>query len=217
MSKISQIFVWIRWLALVAVLILLFCILCNQWVASATRSKMTHTIAELPNNSVGLVLGTSRYGPGGYTNLYFAHRIEAAWQLYKAGKIKHFILSGDNSRVSYNEPIEMQKALIEKGVPPEAITLDYAGFRTLDSVVRCKEVFQQHKFTIISQKFHNHRALFIARYYGLDAVAFNAKAVAYNAKRMYIREMLARCKAVLDLYILHKKPKFLGEKIDIEG
>ena len=103
-----------------------------------------------------------------------------------------------------------------KGVPESAITLDFAGFRTLDSVVRSKKVFQQNKITILSQRFHNHRAIFIADRYGIDAVAYNA-ADAFSGvnTKTELREYLARCKAVIDLYILKKQPKFLGEKIDI--
>ena len=123
---------------------------------------------------------------------------------------------GDNGNRGYNEPEDMKQALLEKGVPEKAMTLDYAGFRTLDSVVRCKEVFQQTDFIIVSQAFHNHRALFIARQKGMAAVAFNARSVGgASGLKLNLREYLARTKAVLDLYFLKKNPRFLGEKIDI--
>ena len=98
----------------------------------------------------------------GNNNLYFDYRILAAVELYKAGKIKYILISGDNRKKDYNEPEEMKKALIQKGVPAKFIYLDYAGFRTLDSVVRAKEVFGQNQLTIISQRFHNERAIYLA-------------------------------------------------------
>ncbi len=126
------------------------------------------------------------------------------------------LVSGDNRLKSYNEPKQMQAALLERGVPESAITLDYAGFRTLDSVVRSKAVFGQQKITIISQKFHNQRALFIANRRGVTAVGYNAKDVSFRLGiKIRLREYLARCKAILDIIILNKQPKFLGEKITI--
>ena len=145
--------------------------------------------------------------------MYFKYRINPAVELYRAGKIKHIIVSGDNSLKEYNEPKQMQQALIQKGVPESAITLDYAGFRTLDSVVRGKKVFGQQKFIIISQKFHIERALFIAHKYGIDAIGFAAldPPEKYSIKTK-VREVFAKTKAVIDLYIINKKPKFLGKK-----
>ena len=130
-------------------------------------------------------------------------------------KIKYIIVSGDNSTKEYNEPFNMQKDLIEKGVNSEDIFLDYAGFRTLDSVIRSKEIFGQKNITIISQKFHNERAIFIAKSKDIQAVGFNAKDVSlkYGLKTR-LREYLARVKMVMDI-ALNKQPKFLGEKIII--
>lgn len=168
---------------------------------------------KIPETEVALLLGTSRYTIRGNTNLYFKYRIQAVVALFKSNKIKHIIVSGDNSITSYNEPREMRKALIAQGVPEESITLDYAGFRTLDSVVRCKEVFGQNDFIIISQQFHVERALFIADKFNINAIGFAAK----NPPEKYsfktnIREYFARTKAIIDIYILNTQPKFLGEK-----
>lgn len=162
------------------------------------------------------MLGTSRYTKRGFENPYFANRIKAAVQLYKKGKIKHILVSGDNRLKEYNEPRFMLNALLKEGIPESAITMDFAGFRTLDSIVRCREVFGQQKTTIISQKFHNQRALFLANHRKLDAVGFNAQDVplAWSWKVRF-REYLARCKAVLDL-IVNKQPKFLGERVPID-
>jgi SanA protein len=129
------------------------------------------------------------------------------------GKIDHLILSGDNRSMYYNEPIEMRKALIKLGVPTTAITLDYAGLRTLDSIVRCKEIFGQNRITIITQPFHSYRALFISRYYDIEAVAMvTDEQDGEYSFRIRLREYFARTKAVLDLYILKTSPRFFRRK-----
>jgi SanA protein len=152
----------------------------------------------------------------GGPNLYFVYRINAAVTLYESGKITNIIISGDNSRKEYNEPQNMKDELIKRAVPADKIYLDYAGFRTYDSVYRMKEIFGQSSFTIISQEFHNQRALYIANALQIEAVGFNAKDVdSYNGFKTKVREKLARVKLMLDL-IFGKKPKFLGEKITIE-
>lgn len=193
-----------------------FIVVCNLWIEKSTKNQVFDAVQEIPTNKVGLVLGTSKYTKNGYENPYFHYRIEAAAQLFHSRKVKHLIVSGDNRLKSYNEPKEMQAALIDRGIPESAITLDYAGFRTLDSVVRSKAIFGQQKITIISQKFHNQRALFIANNRGVEAVAYNAKDVPIRlGLKTMIREYLARCKAILDIIILNKQPKFLGEKVII--
>ena len=190
---------------------------CNFWVEYSTRKQVFDSITSLPTNDVGVVLGTSRYTKRGYDNPYFYNRIRAAVELYERGKIKHIIVSGDNSLKEYNEPKHMRKALINRGIPEKVITMDFAGFRTLDSVVRSKKVFGQKSITIISQEFHNQRAAFIANYRGVEAVGFNAEDVPLGFSwKTRIREYFARCKAVLDIVILNKQPKFLGEEIIID-
>ena len=202
---------------IITLLVIAFAIGSNKWVVNSTADRIYNSVAEMPANDVGLVLGANPKIRNKYPNPYFNNRIAAAVDLYKNGKVKHLIVSGDNHKHSYNEPEEMQKALMNAGVPESAITLDYAGFRTLDSVVRSKKVFQQEKITILSQKFHNHRAVFIANRYGIDAVAYNAKDTFAGVRnKTNMREFLARCKAVLDLYVLRKQPKFLGDKIEIK-
>jgi len=175
----------------------------------------THTDS-IPATNVGLLLGTVKNQQNGQINLYFKYRIEAAAALFKAGKIKHILVSGDNHVKGYDEPEDMRQALIAAGVPDSCITLDYAGFRTLDSVIRCWKVFGQSKFTIISQNFHNERAVFLARHYGLEVAGYNATDVnQHYGLRTRIREYFARVKAALDVYILNKQPKFLGKKEEI--
>ena len=202
--------------AIVCLLAILFTFLCNIWIKSSTQANIYDTPSDIPQNHVALVLGTKEKLYSGKTNPYFKYRIKAAAELYHAGKVNHFIVSGDNHTHAYNEPEDMQQALIALGIPEEKITLDFAGFRTLDSVVRCKKIFLTEELTIISQEFHNQRALFIAKRYGMDAIAYNAKDVSLQlGSRVMAREYFAKVKAVLDLYILRKQPKFLGKTIEI--
>jgi len=187
---------------------------CRWIVVRAGEGRLYDNAADIPCRDVGLLLGTSDKLANGHSNPYFKKRIAAAACLYKAGKIRHILVSGDNSRKDYDETAMMKTALLAAGVPETAMTVDCAGFRTLDSVVRAKEVFGLSKFTIISQRFHDQRSLFIARHYGIDAIGFCAGNVDLRYKTQ-IREAFARVKAVLDLYLLNTKPKFLGPKIEI--
>ncbi|MBX2898691.1 MAG: YdcF family protein [Cyclobacteriaceae bacterium] len=189
----------------------------NLWVISSTQSRVLTDYRHLPDSGVALVLGTSHRLSNGDPNPFFHNRMETAAALYQQGKIVHFIVSGDNRTKYYNEPLEMQKALIKLGVPATAITLDYAGLRTLDSIVRCKEIFGQQSITIITQPFHSYRALFISDYYKVNAVALVASEPEdERATRVYAREYLARAKAVLDLYLLGTEPRHLGDKEPIQ-
>jgi SanA protein len=191
----------------------IFLVVCNVWIVTSTEDKVFSDLSKLPNHRVALVLGTSHKSVGGGPNPFFEFRIKIAGELYRLGKIDHFILSGDNSTPFYNEPIEMKKALIKEGVPPSAITLDYAGLRTLDSVVRSQAIFGQDKITIITQSFHSYRALFISDFYHIDAVAMVAEDPELDRTfKVRLREYLARTKAVLDLYIFNTAPRHMGEK-----
>ncbi len=188
---------------------------CN-WRVSTESLRTFQSLTDLPVNRVGLVLGCSEKGRGGRENLFFKHRMEAARQLFEAGKIEYILVSGDNHRADYDEPTDMKNALVALGVPAERIVCDYAGFTTLDSIVRCKEVFRQTSVTIISQQFHNERAVYIARAHGMDAVGFNAEGVgAGRGLKTYVREAGSRVKAVWDVNIISRKPKFLGEPVII--
>lgn len=199
-------------LALIFVFVLLLAG-CNLWIVKSTEAKVYSDLSKLPGHRVGLVLGTSYRSAGGGPNPFFDNRIKTAADLYRLGKIDHFILSGDNSTRFYNEPVEMRKALINAGVPLSAVTLDYAGLRTLDSVVRSKQIFGQDKITIITQSFHSYRALFISDFYDIDAVAMVAEDPEFDrAFRVQLREYLARTKAVLDLYVFKTEPHHLGKK-----
>lgn len=188
----------------------------NAWVIYSTRKQVHQSLESLPSTDVALVLGTSKKLSNGEENPYFNYRIEAADKLYKSGKIKHLILSGDNETRYYNEPQYMNEALLAKGIPESAITLDYAGFRTLDSVVRCKKIFGQTKFIIITQRFHSYRAVFIANHLGVETTAYVANNIPLTQSfSVVFREILARPKAILDLYILNITPRVMGEKEDV--
>lgn len=187
----------------------------NFKIEKDTKDFVTSDLSKIPNEKVGLVLGTGKTLANGTPNLYFTYRMDAAAELYHAGKIKYLIVSGDNSRKNYNEPEDMKLALIEKGIPEHHIFEDFAGFRTLDSVVRAKEIFGQSSYIIISQRFHNERAVFLAQQNGIDAFGYNAKDVNRAAGfKTNLREKFARAKVYLDLWV-GIEPKFGGEKISI--
>jgi SanA protein len=217
-SKVAKIFTKkIIILATIIILLPIFAtILADNIIKLTSKNYLYSDILLMPENKVGLVLGTSKYLSNGRINLYYKYRIEAATALYKAGKIKYIVVSGDNSRKTYDEPTQMKDDLIAGGVPEDVIYLDYAGFRTLDSVVRIKEIFSQSNFTIISQRFHNERAIYLAKRYGLNAVGFNACDVnKYSGFKTNLREKFARVKVFVDFFT-NKQPKFLGEKVEIE-
>lgn len=189
--------------------------LCNKIIVDAARDKLYSDLNQIPFNKVGILLGTSKYGQLGRINPYYDYRIKAAINLLKNKKIKYVIISGDNSRKDYNEPESMRSDLIQGGIDSTSIYLDYAGFRTFDSIIRLKEIFGQDSVTIISQQFHNERALYIAYKEGIVAIGFNAKE-AGNIQGLETpwREKLARVKMFLDFWT-GKKPKFSGSKIII--
>jgi SanA protein len=190
-------------------------VLATLRINRSTDNQVFNDVSQVPVNKVGLLLGTSKLLRSGKPNQYFGNRILAANQLYRAGKIQYIVISGDNGRQGYNEPKEMKAELVKLGVPSEKIYLDYAGFRTYDSVYRLRDIFGQGSFTVISQEFHNRRAIYIAQELGLQAVGFNANDVdAYNGFKTQLREKFARVKVFIDL-LMNKKPKFLGEKIKI--
>ena len=189
-------------------------VLATLLIESSAGEYLYDSTDDIPYNRAGLLLGTTPYSPGGGINPYFYERIDAAARLYRAGKVSMIIVSGDNATRKYNEPRAMRRALIRAGVPGKAIVFDCAGFRTLDSIVRASLVFGQSSVTIISQRFQNLRAVYIARANGMRAIAYNASDSG-NWKVM-AREYLSRVKCLIDLYVLHTKPRFLGAPIEIE-
>ncbi|RGN38426.1 SanA/YdcF family protein [Bacteroides oleiciplenus] len=207
----------IKWSILTGIFLILSAILCANYSVEHTAKEFIYQdVSSIPRNKAGLLLGTSKLLRSGQPNQYFQNRIQATVDLYKAGKIEVVVISGDNSREGYNEPEDMKSELVQQGIPENKIYLDYAGFRTLDSVIRMEKIFGQKNFTIISQNFHNQRAIYIAHAKGLQAIGFNAENVnAYSGFKTQLREKFARVKLFLDLWT-GKNPKFLGEPIVIQ-
>lgn len=205
----------IKYTLSVIVLTAIIITLANYTIQKNAKNKVFSDANLIQKNKVGLVLGTSKYLRNGTVNLYFKYRINATIELFNNNKIEYILISGDNSSEGYDEPTDFKEELISNGVPENRIFLDYAGFRTLDSVVRAKLVFGLDSFTLISQEFHNERALYLATKNGINAVAYNAKDVSnrYGIK-VKIREYFARTKVFIDI-LFKVKPKFLGPKIEI--
>ena len=179
-------------------------------VERRAAGRVYSDVESIPAREYGLLPGTSRLVHGKYLNAYFFNRINAAVELYKAGKIRKIIVSGDNGRTDYNETGDMERELIAEGVAPEDVLSDYAGFRTLDSVVRARNLFGADELTVISQRFHCERAIYLASEHGIDAVGFEADDIALRSVRIRIavRETFARVLAALDAEILKTKPHF---------
>jgi SanA protein len=208
------------WLGLVllGVLGLSLVTVANWWVLHSTRDAIVADSARLPVNDVALVLGTSRYnGNGSNDNPFFLGRMSTAARLYHEGKVRHLLVSGDNGHAGYDEPTWMRDALMERGVPRSAITLDCAGFRTLDSMARAKAVFGLHRFTIVTDDFHLARAVFLARAFDLDVVGFPSEHVPYWwSKKARTRELASRTVACLEVCLRHTKPRCYGPPVKIE-
>ncbi|MFA0566937.1 MAG: SanA/YdcF family protein [Vibrio gallaecicus] len=189
----------------------------DLWVSWQAKGRIIMSIESVPEREVAVVLGTSKY-LGRTLNEYYSHRIDAAIALFEQNKIRQFLLSGDNAHRSYNEPWTMKRDLLKAGVPEDRINLDYAGFRTLDSIVRAKEIFDTDNFLIITQKFHCERALFIAHSFDINAQCLAVSGpTKHSGITIRLREVFARSKAFLDLYIIGTMPKFLGPKEPIQA
>src|SRR5579871_6317361 len=167
---------WIGVLMLCGVVLLagLSLLACRR-LDSVAAPYMRDDPAEVPEMDVALVLGAAPIGPEGGPNRYFEYRLDAAAALWKAGKVKYLLVSGDNSTPDYDEPSAMRAGLIKRGVPADAIYRDFAGLRTWDSVVRAQSIFGQKRLIIVSQRFHLSRALFLARETGIEACGFEAR------------------------------------------
>jgi len=206
-----RLFKWLAILFLTGILAVVAIDLCISWQA---KPYLYTDIKDVPYRKAALLLGTNKYIATGKKNYYYLYRIRAAAALWKAGKVKAIIVSGTNDSQYYNETRSMYKDLVKEGIPQIYIAKDFAGFRTLDSIVRAEAIFDLKEYIIISQKFHLERAIFIARAKGQDVIGFEAKSREGTkaAYRMQLREYLARVKAFLDVYILKTEPKFYGKK-----
>jgi len=203
MNKKIKICAWL--VAIVAVVCLALMLICNQIVVNNAEGKVFSDIDSIKYNKVGLLLGTTPQARiGRITNYFFIYRIDAAEQLYKAGKIEKILISGDDDSLDgVNETECMRDSLVARGVPANAIILDGKGYRTIRSVINANKVYGLKSFTIISQKFHNERAIYQAEHLGLDVEniqAYNAKMpTSRRAFLTTIREYFARVKMFMDL------------------
>ena len=208
----------LKWLFFITLfLVALYYIALYQYNQVSKNSKpfIFTSIEKIPPKRAVLVLGCSKYLKNGRTNYFYKYRIEATVKLFKAKKVKAIIVSGDNGNKDYDEPTQMHDDLVEAGIPSKYIQLDYAGFRTLDSIVRAKAIFDLEDYIIVSQRFHLERAIYIAHAKKQKVLGFVAKGFPNTiwAKRMRRRELLARLKAFLDVEIFGVEPKFYGKKV----
>jgi len=191
---------WFRYSAIALFLALCLALTCNLLINILAEGKLYDNPTDVPRMRVGLVLGTSERLPGGQRNPFFTNRITTAAELYKQGQVQVLLVSGDNRTVYYDEPAMMRQALMRQGVPDHAIWRDAGGTRTIDSILRCRRVFGQSECIIVSQRFHNQRALFLALAVGLKAVACNAPPVTgWPGVRVELREVGAKVLALWDL------------------
>ena len=199
--------IWFSRMALSGLFVFIeFVLLTNIVILIYSTTRLVKDPAEIPTQKEVLLLGTNKHTKSGKDNVYYYTRIEAVVELYKAGKVKRIIISGDNSKKNYNEPHDMMRDLVKRGVPRRVIIFDYAGFRTLDSIVRLKTENHVTDVIIVSQRFHVERALFLAWFYNIEAKAFVAKGG--MTMGMIKRELLAKPKVLMDLFLFNMQPKF---------
>lgn len=204
----------IKWIFLSIMVMGLGLLVVDTYVSKQAEPNLFDDIKKIPAKKAALVLGTAKYMVGGGKNYFYTYRIRAAAALFKAGKVKAIVVSGDSSTKYYDETSKMRNDLIREGVPQKYITLDTLGVSTLDSVLRAEAIFDLKDYIIVSQRFHLERALFISRAKGQKTIGFMAKDIPGTAAayRMKGREYLARAKAFLDVTILQTQAKFYGKK-----
>lgn len=209
-TKRSCLVVWVRRLLLLG---LVLCILfvgfvwyANHAATRAGKGILFDDVNDVPKQRAGLVFGCSEK-LGTRDSLHFKYRIEAAAELWRAGKVDKLIVSGLEEPY-YDEPSTMAQALIAAGVPRDKIWGDGKGVRTLDSVLRAKRIPGLDSLIVVSQRYQNERAAYIAKAHGIKVYGYNARDVeGYTARR----EILARVKMWMDINITHKKPIHPGK------
>jgi SanA protein len=207
----------LKWIiAFLFILVIVIITIANNKIDKSANGLVYNDLDQIPHNKVGLLLGTSKLLKSGQTSLFFTNRIKATVDLFHARKIDFIVASGDNSKKDNNEPLDMKNELVKLGIPENKIFIDYGGYRTYESVIRLNKVFGQKRFTIISQDFHNRRAIYISQQMDLQAIGFNAKDVdSFTGFKAKLREKFARVKVFID-FIVKKEPKSLEQQIEIK-
>lgn len=203
--------------------IALFCsmvvvaVIANYYALQKFSARFSEqNLEKIPAKYTAIVFGAGLRKDSTPTSI-LADRLDAGIALYQAGKAKKILVSGDNRRHGYDEPEAMKRYLLEKGIPPQDIFLDYAGFDTYSTLYRAHKVFQVQDAILVSQQYHLDRALYIGKHLSMDVVGFPSDQRKYSKAIVYhAREMASRAKAQLDL-LRHRKPHFLGDAIDIHG
>jgi SanA protein len=186
----------------------------NAWVKRQAE-PLIHQARDVSHAQTAIVLGAF-VSPRGELCPMLEDRVETAIQLFKAGKVDSLLMTGDHGKVDYDEANAMKRYAVKKGVPADKIFTDHAGFNTYDSMVRARQVFGVETAVVVTNGFHLERAVFLARTQGIKAEGVVADLRPYTYYYGH-REFLARCKAVLNTYLLRPEPKFLGPAIPITG
>jgi SanA protein len=208
----------VRWFGLCFLAGVLLLVGLNMWMVLRSRSRVATVVEAVPATPLALVLGTSKTLVSGRINVHWRGRMDAAAALWKAGRVKHILVSGDNRRMDYNEPRDMRDGLVERGVPVSAIHLDYAGLRTLDSVIRAQEIFGVTRCVIVTDDFHLPRALWLADRRGMEVTGFHGPGLPWELSgKSRTREWLARINAAMEEWVLGTEATHYGEREIIPG
>ena len=191
----------LKWLSLPVLVCIAAAFYSNHIINKSAEGKTYSEPSAIPHRSTALLLGTNPKARSGRPNSFYTQRIDAAVKLYKAGKFDRLIVSGAGDEEGYNEPLAMRADLTERGIPDSIMVLDEEGHRTINSVERAKKTYGVDSCIIISQAFHNKRAIYQAEHFGLDAIGFDAadSPFLYWRVKNHLREYLARVKAVIEV------------------
>lgn len=201
-------------IGLLAVVVLAFAV--NMVVVISSSAFISDDLEAIPSADAGLILGARVFNDGRLSHM-MQDRADAAVELYESGKVKKLLMSGDHGTTEYDEVNTVKNYLLEKGVRPEDLFLDHAGFDTYDSLYRARDIFGAHSVIVVTQKFHEPRAVFIGRSLGMDVHGYIADKREYQGILWNeFREIFSRTKAGVDV-VIGAQPKFLGEKIPLDG
>ncbi len=217
-SRRRRIVIWSSiGLGVIVVLFGLAALITNLVITRSAADSIVHDLRDAPPAQAAIVLGARVY-PDGTPSPMLADRLETGVRLYKMGKVKKLLLSGDHGQTEYDEVNVMLAYVLARGVPPWDVFTDHAGFDTYDTMYRAIEVFQVRSALIVTQEFHLARSVYTARQLGLEATGVVADIQPYtNELRFRVREWLARGKAILQLHVTHPEPRFLGPPLPIDG